>query len=494
MPPGLRFARLLPCGIALAAGAGCTEAVVPTRSGAADLPLESTVVIGVPSDRAITYRVVAPASSGLYVTATAQNAEARIFAGHAGETSTAMSIGVEPTVGFGPLRSATFPVGPTGEVQIAVMAAVPGGPAPTVQLLVHLDTSFDAAVGRGRLLAGVDYGAGRAECGRFGYLVTSTDTLATLSARSGNLADVTFGATRAAPPSSLGSRTSWLPMPGASATDLEMGSSDAFGLGPGQWTLSVCGTPVPARFRLALYSTRPERVGAAVLLGDTTSGESIDAPGDVDDFTVSGSPGDSLFVALAGGDPTIAASLQVQLPVGVNPQNQPAAHTANASQPLLATVTPVAYLGGSGTITFRVAGLATVAQHKSRGPYRVAALRAPATAPESRSAALVIGDSVLAETLWAPVDVDRYVLTTPPGTPFTVEFRKVDDLGGATQVACVIENGRGTVGQAILSTDPTGLKRMPVNFPQSVFVITVNSPDRSVLGRYQLRILPGLVP
>ena len=133
MPPGLRFARLLPCGIALAAGAGCTEAVVPTRSGAADLPLESTVVIGVPSDRAITYRVVAPASSGLYVTATAQNAEARIFAGHAGETSTAMSIGVEPTVGFGPLRSATFPVGPTGEVQLAVMAAVPGGPAPTVQ-------------------------------------------------------------------------------------------------------------------------------------------------------------------------------------------------------------------------------------------------------------------------------------------------------------------------------------------------------------------------
>jgi hypothetical protein len=52
------------------------------------------------------------------------------------------------------------------------------------------------------------------------------------------------------------------------------------------------------RFALVPASRAPEHVPATVALGSTVTGESLDYPSDVDAFTVSGTPGSTMTIAL----------------------------------------------------------------------------------------------------------------------------------------------------------------------------------------------------
>lgn len=488
----LRYSCLVVGGLA-----ACEDALVPVRNGVGSLPLNTVVAITAPSDRGVTYRVQAPPGSGVYLEVTALAAEARVFGGLAGDLAPGASLGFDPLAGSGTLRSATFPVSAAGEAQVALTAAIPGGTASLVQIRAVVDATFDARIGRGQIIPGVVYGAGSAECESFGYLVTTTDTLLTISSRANTLAPTSIGVAAIVPgaplPTLLLAAFAWAPMPGASPLDLDNGATDAIRVAAGRWLIAMCSKPVPARFRVTLHTTGPEHVSAAVAVGDTVTGEAIDVPGDVDDFMVTSFPGDSIVLAIAGGSPALAR-LQVQVPPGNLFFGIGAATTVDATQPLLATVTAPLYVGASGVLSFRVTGLPGLFQHNAKGSYRVAVMRAPSQLPETASSALVVGDSVLSETLFIGADVDRFTLTATPGAPFTVELRKIDGVGAPSLVSLAINSPLGAIISGALTSAAGGVLRLPVTPTFAAYAVVVSSPDRSFFGRYALRILPGIVP
>ncbi len=86
--------------------------------------------------------------------------------------------------------------------------------------------------------------------------------------------------------------------------------------GPGTHTIRVATGELPwlvadtGSYRLILYriDRRPERVPAGVQVGDTISGEAIDPAGDIDEFTGTATPGQSLVAAFRlSADPVPAS-------------------------------------------------------------------------------------------------------------------------------------------------------------------------------------------
>src|SRR5205823_6107556 len=68
-------------------------------------------------------------------------------------------------------------------------------------------------------------------------------------------------------------------------------------------------------YRLFLYpiDRRPEHVGAAITPGDTISGERIDLPGDIDEFTFSGVAGEEFNTFFQGENGSPETSLRLDV-------------------------------------------------------------------------------------------------------------------------------------------------------------------------------------
>ena len=88
----------------------------------------------------------------------------------------------------------------------------------------------------------------------------------------------------------------------------------------GTYTLRLSGTE-PSRvadtgsYRFYLYAIdrRPEHVPAAITPGDTVTGERLELPGDVDEFTFSGVPGEEYNAFLQARDSSPNTALQVEV-------------------------------------------------------------------------------------------------------------------------------------------------------------------------------------
>jgi hypothetical protein len=163
----------------------------------------------------------------------------------------------------------------------------------------------------------------------------------------------------------------------------------------------------PYRFRVRKVNPLPETGRATLAPGDSLA-DAVDHLGDVDDFTVTGAPGQMYVVNVVTDAPAWSLWLSEVSDTG-------ARLLANTGGPSIGTVRLT--LPASGRVRLRFAGPAF-----SRIPIqRYRGYLYPVNpGPEAASAALALGDSVLAERIDREGDVDDFQVTVP--APATVNF------------------------------------------------------------------------
>src|SRR6266568_3676275 len=184
----------------------------------------------------------------------------------------------------------------------------------------------------------------------------------------------------------------------------------------GTYVVRVAGT-APSQiadtgaYRLFLYpiDRRPEHVSAAITPGDTISGERIDLPGDIDEFTFSGVAGEEFntFFQAENGSPETSLQLDVVDGAGTVLRTVQSVGTDTS---LLRQVTGRFALPGTGTYRLRVSGVPSYPSDLNRGPYRLFLYRInrrPETLPDT----LAFGDSLSGEAIDLPGDVDEFRMT-----------------------------------------------------------------------------------
>jgi hypothetical protein len=164
------------------------------------------------------------------------------------------------------------------------------------------------------------------------------------------------------------------------------------------------------RFYLYGIDPRPEHLPAGVPSGVTVLGESVDLPGDVDEFTFSGNAGDEFnaFLRFQGGPPGMGLLLTVVDPAGtaLRSVNSNGVDTSVVDRPTGRFALP-----STGTYRLSVKNAASPFD-RTRGPYQLL-LYHVRRAPESLPAVLTLGDSLSGETIDLPGDVDEYRVTVP---------------------------------------------------------------------------------
>ena len=165
------------------------------------------------------------------------------------------------------------------------------------------------------------------------------------------------------------------------------------------------------RVYIARINPLPEHIAAAIVLGDTVAGESIDRAGDVDEFTFSGNAGDEMnlaFQALPSSD-----VLRVDV---FSPMNQSIAYaeTFFADTTLYQSVTGVFTLPVTGSYRVRVASPNSRSANDT-GPYRFFLYRINRQ-PESTPATLTLGDSLAGESIEVAGDIDEFRVAVPDST------------------------------------------------------------------------------
>jgi hypothetical protein len=161
-------------------------------------------------------------------------------------------------------------------------------------------------------------------------------------------------------------------------------------------------------YRLYLYriNRAPESVARAVTIGDTVAGESIDLPGDVDEYTFSGNAGDqfNVFLAAANPVPPLGVAATVLDPAG---RFLTIVRNATPDTPLLSSAT--------GSFSLPTTGEYRISVEGSVGPYRLLLYRLNPL-PESTSAAISLGDSLTGERIDAPGDYDQFTFSVTAPT------------------------------------------------------------------------------
>ena len=187
----------------------------------------------------------------------------------------------------------------------------------------------------------------------------------------------------------------------------------------GAYTIRLSGTEVGApdsttgRYRFEIYQVdrRPESVGATVSIGDTLTGESIDRPGDVDEFRFTGLPGEQLQVFFNLADPGGSEKLRLDV---IAPGDTTVA-TARISLP--GEYSPPFHIGATGRFTMPAAGTYTLRVYGldvSVGAYNME-LYPGDPAPEVVAAEVPLGAWVTGESLERPGDVDTYTVGATAG-------------------------------------------------------------------------------
>ena len=180
-------------------------------------------------------------------------------------------------------------------------------------------------------------------------------------------------------------------------------------------------------YRLAVthVPTAPEQAGGALLPGDSVTTESLDTPGDWDQFTVTATPGEelgllfestgtSVYPWIVASDPATGDSLEGT--VGQFQRFAGPFHVPSGGQVTIDVFeTP--------SVAFRQCFDGTCNGIFSfAGGYKYRVVRVN-RAPESVAAAYTVGDTVRGESLDAPGDLDEFTSSGSPGETLTPFFR-----------------------------------------------------------------------
>ena len=186
----------------------------------------------------------------------------------------------------------------------------------------------------------------------------------------------------------------------------------------GTYTIRLSGTE-PSRvadtgsYRFYLYAIdrRPEHLPAAITPGDTVTGEGLELPGDVDEFTFTGAVGEEFNAFLQAQDGSPETRLQLEV-VGPSGTTLLSTQSIGTDTGLLHQSTGRFALPSGGTYRLRVSGVPTYPADLNRGAYRLLLYRVdrkPETLPET----LALGDSLTGEAIDMPGDVDEFRVTVP---------------------------------------------------------------------------------
>lgn len=197
------------------------------------------------------------------------------------------------------------------------------------------------------------------------------------------------------------------------------------------------------RFFVYQVDPRPEHRSADIAPGDTVVGEEIDRPGDADEFTFLGAPGQEykVFLQAQNGSPETRLQLVVLDPVGTL---QALTLSSGNDSSLLTQGTGRFTLTSAGTYTVRVTG--EFSSIRDLGPYRLFVYRVnrnPETAPQTLS----LGDSVIGEAIDVPGDVDEYTVVVAD----TVGVELVGQVDAAPEAGTTLVMHLRTSGDSALA-------------------------------------------
>lgn len=245
----------------------------------------------------------------------------------------------------------------------------------------------------------------------------------------------------------------------------------------------------PYRFMLRRVDRRPEHVAVAAAVGDTTLGESIDYAGDIDEFTITGTPGSEynvLFRAV-GAPPRSIMTLVV-------PDAQPTSGAATPPTILSTGSDSVLTDRATGRFALPASGHATVrvsADGAVRGAYQIYVYPVNRT-PESAAATLALDDSVLTERIDMPGDVDEFRVSLAAATKVSILLEIDADSPfartGVPQIGAQLVS-RAT-GEVVTYTDnhypqpPTSVAAVGATVPAGDYVLRVESTAPQVNGFY----------
>jgi len=183
-------------------------------------------------------------------------------------------------------------------------------------------------------------------------------------------------------------------------------------------------TPEPYRFALVRRSPAPEVASPTLTLGDSVTGEALDYPGDWDGYTLTGPPGQSVYVVGqnvgANGFPLLRA---FDTSTGVT--------LLDKALQDVETVSDTFAIPASGELEIAVRQARgggdyncfdPVCGYGITGPYRFVILPFN-PAPESVPATFALGDTVRGESLSPAGDVDEFTSSATPGDSLVGWFR-----------------------------------------------------------------------
>jgi hypothetical protein len=207
----------------------------------------------------------------------------------------------------------------------------------------------------------------------------------------------------------------------------------------GTYEIIVGGWKTPYRFLVSEVDRRPETASRTIAVGDTVSGEGIDAVGDIDEFVFSGTAGMDLNVFFR-----IDEGLSGDVFLTVLRGEVPLAHlmTNQALGELEAVRTGRFALPASDEYKIRVEGRSAGIPERDTGRYTFEIAEIDRR-PESVSERVEIGTLVEGESIDRPADIDEFSFHADAGMELNVLF--FNDAIGDDQLRLEVIGPRGSI-------------------------------------------------
>lgn len=246
------------------------------------------------------------------------------------------------------------------------------------------------------------------------------------------------------------------------------------------------------RFHIYPVSRRPESVDARVAIGDTVTGEAIDAVGDVDEFTFTGTAGQEVNV-LFRRDSGAGEAIELRLigPGGLIGNPVP---VVNRSLSLDEKGTGRVVLPHDGEYTVRIEGPESGSPERATGAYAFE-IYPINRAPESVAPRVAIGDTVTGESIDRPGDVDEFTVAATEGQYLNaVVYSLASDPGAAFHLELLLsdhgfiaETRPGTESDALWAT---GRIRLPVTGDYTIRIRAYGDQGSMGRGAYGFALVP----
>lgn len=236
------------------------------------------------------------------------------------------------------------------------------------------------------------------------------------------------------------------------------------------------------RLSVVPINPAPETAASELILGVITT-ESIDIIGDVDLFTVTGTPGQAFNVFIRAKSTTSAEPIAAEM-IMDNPIDFQAIQSTNTDTSIYGRAVGRTVLPASGKRTIRVLGLGTTASlwasSMYTGPYEILAV-ALSDAPEGRSAGVAVGE-VVTEAIDPPGDVDEYTFHGTAGQLVNIFMQHTSAnppegilytiFGVGSLKPLIGAGGAGGMGGTLRQTNGTGTMILPATGTYHIHVVS----------------------